>query len=321
MADHSYESFSATDSYTHYQTASSQSYAYLDSTYGAPMNSMDSFPPMNASYDFSIDHASGAKYPHSPATTDAEQFMPRLTASSESGQSTSSSAMGSPQLAAQFVQHEPWNPLISGQSLGMAHDMSSDIFTREPFYTSSMEQESIMATKIPGFIGESSNNLLSSHFNQAASLPIGSTIAGQLYHPGNSCPYFVDRSRQLPAPMPLRSPAVPILLSQHSQNRLDGGFKSPGLPASATQPLHRPMVYPDPRQQRQGRRNSLLSNQIYPPVTSSPEQASALAYASPVSYTSPFRIQSSQSPSPSAGTVSCRFPSSYLSSRCVDPTS
>merc|ERR1711939_683196 len=203
------EPFSTSDSYTHYQTTTSQSYAYLNSTYGAPMNSMDSFPPMSAPYDFTLDHASGVKYPHSPAATDAEQFMPRLTASSESGQSTSSSAMGSPQLAAQFLQHEPWNPLISSQSLGMHHDMSSDIFTREPFYTSSMEQESAMATKIPGFVDPSNLGAFGSPLPFAYNDPTSMTSPRLFEQPPSPAPShgsLRSQTGRVPRPSPHQSP-------------------------------------------------------------------------------------------------------------------
>jgi hypothetical protein len=114
----------------------------------------------------------------------------------------------------------------------------------------------------------------------------------------------VNRSRQLPAPSPLRYQAAPILLSQHAASRIESEFKPPGLPASARPYPLRSINYQDNR----GRRNSLLSNQIYPPVTPSPEQDLPMAYASPVSYTSPFRNQSSYTPSPSAGSISCWLP-------------
>jgi hypothetical protein len=44
-----------------------------------------------------------------------------------------------------------------------------------------------------------------------------------------------------------------------------------------------------------------------------------MAYASPISYTSSsFRTQTSQSPSPSAGSISCRFPFSTTHSHiCI----
>jgi len=171
-----------------------------------------------------------------------------------------------------------------------------------------------MATKIPGFVGESTTNSLPSHFHQAGSASIGYAAAGQPQHFGYSRPRYVNHSRQLPTPLPLRSQAVPVLLSQ-DPNRVESGFKSPGLPASV---LLRSMAHQDSRHPPQGRRNSLLSNQIYPAVTSSPEQASAMAYASPISFSSPFRTHSSQSPSPSAGSISCRFPSSYSSSRLTE---
>jgi len=173
------------------------------------MNSMDSFPPMSAPYDFTLDHASGVKYPHSPAATDAEQFMPRLTASSESGQSTSSSAMGSPQLAAQFLQHEPWNPLISSQSLGMHHDMSSDIFTREPFYTSSMEQESAMATKIPGFVDPSNLGAFGSPLPFAYNDPTSMTSPRLFEQPPSPAPShgsLRSQTGRVPRPSPHQSP-------------------------------------------------------------------------------------------------------------------
>lgn len=241
MAGHLYQPFTTTDSFTHYQT--SQSYAYLDSSYDIPSTSMDSFPSMQAPYDPDLSQTSRSKYPHSPGATDAEHFLPRLTASSESGQSTSSSAMGSPQLAAQYVQQEPWNPLISTPGL-MPHDMSSDIFAREPFYTSSMEQESALPTKIPGFIGESMSNFRPPHFIQAGSFPL--THANQyLGYP--KAHESINSSRQLPTPRPLRYQAAPILLSQHATSQVECGFKSPGLPASARQSPLRSLNYQDTR--------------------------------------------------------------------------
>lgn len=80
-------------------------------------------------------YASPMASPHSTSNSFQEQ-PPVLSASSESGASVSSSAIGSP---SQF--NEPWNPLSAGLGLPQGFEYSGMV---EP-------------VKVPGYVGESTN--------------------------------------------------------------------------------------------------------------------------------------------------------------------
>jgi hypothetical protein len=175
MANHSFDPYSTHETAYSEYPSTTQSYstpgAYVDSSFSAAaLSTIDSYAAMNAfaemprtqdSYGYDLNSSMGMKHPqhiYSPITTEAEQMLPpRLSASSESGasaHSTASSAMGSPHLHAQFQHPEPWNPILPGHGLGLAHEMSSqEIFARDPYFTSSMEQDPVMVTdKMPGYV-------------------------------------------------------------------------------------------------------------------------------------------------------------------------
>jgi hypothetical protein len=330
MAGHSFDPYSQETSYSDFPQTS-QAYpvssSYMDVPFSAALNPLDSysaFSEMPRSQDFPyLDSSSGIKHTYSPAATEAEQMMPpQLTASSESGasvQSTSSSAMGSPHLHPQYQQHpEPWNHLLPGQGLGLN---SQEIFTRDPFFTSGMDQETVMATdKIPGFVGESpaSSSTSQSGFSFAFSSSAPSpTVAAQ----SSPTSFFMDRTRHLPSPPVLKSQMEPTMLRSidafYQSPKNNDGFKSPGMPASARLPSSRmtsPIAtYHDQRQRSLGgadmskpRRNSLLSHQLFPPATTPPPDRVGSLITSPDSSSPHFHTHGAFSSASSYS--SCRFP-------------
>jgi hypothetical protein len=339
MAGHSFDPYSQETSYSDYPQ-SSQAYpvtsSYMDGGYSVALTSVDSYPPFQAEMSRSQDpfnyldsSLSGIKpslNTYSPAATEAEQTMPpRLSASSESGasaQSTSSSAMGSPHLHPQFPQHqEPWNPLEPSQGLGLN---SQEIFTREPFFSSGMDQEAIMiADKIPGFVGESpaSSSTPRSGFSFAlSSSTLSPVVAAQSSPSSNS--FSMNHSRQLPSPPILKSQTEATMLRSgetfYHSPRDNDGFKSPGVPASAMIPSSRlssPIAAFRDRQRSytpsdhsRSRRNSLLSNQLYPPIATTipPSDRSGSLSISPDSSSPHFLTHGGFSSAPSYS--SCRFP-------------
>lgn len=293
--DHTYSEFPATTQ--SYPTSG----AYVDTSFGnATLSTIDTYTAMNSFAEmpnsYTFNHP---QHNYSPLTAEAEHMVPpRLSASSESGasgHSTVSSAIGSPHLQAHFQHPEPWN--TTSQGLGLAQNMSShEIFARDPYFTSSMDPESVMATdKMPGFVGESTASLsrsgVSFPYSPCAIASNSSSSPSDLH---------LDQSRQLPSP--------PILKSQTSSlystgnffppPRLNDAFKSPGMPASAR--------YGD---YSGSRRNSLLSNQIYPPQTTTlMDPMTAMVAASPESIPSPFQSHSARSFSSPLRSSSCRFP-------------
>lgn len=276
--------------------------AYVDTSFGnATLSTIDTYAAMNTFAEmpnsYTFNHP---QHNYSPITADNEHMLPpRLSASSESGasgHSTVSSAIGSPHLHAQFQHPEPWN--TTSQGLDLAQDISSqDIFARDPYFTSSMEQESVMATgKMSGFVGESTASLPQSGVSFSYS---PSAIASN--HLSSPSHLHLDRSRQLPSPSILKSQtASPYSTGNFSPQppRLNDIFKSPGLPASARHGEH-----------SGSRRNSLLSHQIYPPPTISPmNPTTSMVAASTESIPSPLSSHSVRSFSPPLRPSSCRFP-------------
>lgn len=308
MAAQNFDPFATHDSTYSEFPATTQPYAisgaYVDNTFGnAPLSTIDSYAAMNAFVDmprmqdsYGFNHL---QHNYSPITVEAEHLLPpRLSASSESGasaHSTVSSAMGSPHLHAQFQPSEPWNP--TSQGLGLAPDMSAqEIFARDPYFSSSIDRESVVVTdKIPSFVGESIASL-----PRSGDLFLHSPSALASNSPYSPSHLHLDRSRQLPSP--------PILKSQTSSPcstgnfspppRLNDVFKAPGMPASARHGDY-----------HGSRRNSLLSNQIYPPPRTPPMDS--MAAASPESIPSPFPTHSSRSFSSPLRSSSCRFPSPF----------
>jgi hypothetical protein len=333
MAGHSFNSYSQETSFSDYPQTTQAfpvSSSYMDVPFSGPLTSIDSYsaftemPRPQDSFNY-LDSSSGIKpslHPYSPSATEAEQMMPpRLSASSESGasaHSTSSSAMGSPHLHPQYQQHpEPWNPLMPSQGLGLT---SQEIFTRDPFYTSGMEQEAIMATdKMPGFVGESpaSSSTSRSGFSFALS---SSTVSPAVTALSSPTSLHMNHTRHLPSPPILKSQTESTMPSPNDlfyQSPLDNdGFKSPGMPASARLPSSRlssPLTsYRDHRQRAftasdmsKPRRNSLLSHQLYPMTTPPPEQPRSLL-TSPDSSSPHFHTHGALSSASSYS--SCRFP-------------
>lgn len=257
---------------------------------------MNTFSEMPNLYTFNH-----PQHHYSPITAENDHMLPpRLSASSDSGasvHSTVSSAIASPHLHAQFQHPEPWNTTSQGL------DMSThEIFARDPYFTSTLGQESVMATeKMPGFVGESTASLppsgASFHYSPSA---IDSNSSSSPSH------LRLNRSRQLPTPPIPRSQTGSSYSTGHvvPPPRPDDVFKPPGIPASA-----RHGDYSGPR------RNSLLSNQIYPPPTTPPMgPLTAIVAASPESIPSPFQSHSARSFSSPLRSSSCRFPACDCSS-------
>ncbi|TID20601.1 putative zinc finger containing protein [Venturia nashicola] len=149
--DHMYSDFPTTTQ--SYPTSG----AYVDTFENTLLSTIDTYAAMNTFaempnlYTFSHPHQS-----YSPITAENEQMLPpKFSASSESeasAHSTVSSAIGSPHPHSQFQHPEPWN--ATSQGLDLAQDMSThEIFAQDPYFTSSLEQDSILATeKMPGFV-------------------------------------------------------------------------------------------------------------------------------------------------------------------------
>ncbi|KAE9962449.1 hypothetical protein BLS_000305 [Venturia inaequalis] len=145
--DHTYSDFPTTQSYP-------TSEAYVDTSFGdAILSTTDTYAAMNTFSEmpnlYTFNHP---QHHYSPITAENDHMLPpRLSASSDSGasaHSTVSSAIASPHLHAQFQHPEPWNTTSQGL------DMSThEIFARDPYFTSTLGQESVMATeKMPGFV-------------------------------------------------------------------------------------------------------------------------------------------------------------------------
>jgi hypothetical protein len=123
----------------------------MDSTFSAPYDHMASMSeaPRPQDLQFHYDGIAQGVKSHFPqytsptgspnsASHSSHDQPPNLSASSESGASVSSSAMGSPSLNTQF--NEPWNPMANGLGL-----------------TSGFEYAGIVEpVKVPGCVGESS---------------------------------------------------------------------------------------------------------------------------------------------------------------------
>ena len=291
MAGHHFDAYPG-DGYTSFQSAT-QSYpattSFMDASYPAALSSIDSFSalhafseaprsqdPLQFTLDSSVTEASKTSHhhPYSPTASPMDHIHPpQLSASSESGasvHSTSSSAMGSPHMNPSYPADE-WTNMIPGPAIGLPEVVSQETFPQGPFFTSSIEQETMIADdKLQGFVGESTASLhLSSRFTTAIT----------------PSPASFQSSSSPTIPLPsaaggLHLPSVPVLRSQtdaslSARQSGDEVFKTPVMPASAMLPSS-----PSPRSQYHDqrrhsslpgeRRSSLLSNQIFPPLAGTP---------------------------------------------------
>ncbi|KAF2756561.1 hypothetical protein EJ05DRAFT_67776 [Pseudovirgaria hyperparasitica] len=232
---------------------------------------------------------------------------PNLSASSESGASVSSSAMGSPSLNHQY--QEAWGPLDQG--LAIDQGMLKDSFLPESYNPAlDLEYAGLVANdKLSGCVGESEH--------------ISSSTGGLVFP-------FVRR--QLPLAMPsVVSSGSPssqstIMSTPSTLSRVDTSlynvFKSPTTPASAMTPstAQSPFYRRESSQlsksiqspsRHRPRRNSLLSTEVFPdsqlsqPASLSPSSPQSIAsqfsqFIPPIGTSYPTLIQPFPSPLPYA---------------------
>jgi len=285
--------------------ASSQPYlptsTYLDPTFSAPFDagSLQAFsdmPRSQADLRFHFDGiAQGVKpsYQHySPAASPnsgSHSFdvqPPNLSTSSESGASVSSSAMGSP-------YHDAWSSM---NGLGLAPGIVQG--------SSGFDYDDVVATdKFPGCVGESFEISSSTSVSSSVAFPCASSV------PSSSSSVGSHRANRacLETP-PSRSCSFGQSNPRSEESSQSSVFRSPTTPASAkfSSPLSMrrspsgPGVY-------KTRRNSLLSNEIWPNDIPESNTDSSL---SPANRRSPHFNQNSHSFIPPLES-SCRFPSSF----------
>lgn len=348
MAGHQFDPYT-NDGYTNFPS-SAQSYSAasfpMDSSFPAipaALSGIDSFSTIHAyseaprsqdPYQFGLDSSAAevkTSHPYSPAASPMDHMPPpQLSASSESGasvHSTSSSAMGSPHMNPSYPTDE-WT-MVPGQGLGLPPEVVSQDAFNQPFFTSSIEQEAMIASdKLPGFVGESTASLhMSSHFNAPvtpSSASFQSSPSATFKTPGGG--------QQLPLVPVLRSQNEPSSSPSTVAPRRPGDelFKTPMAPASAMLPSSPRRLSP-PRaqyfdQRRRSslpgeRRNSLLSNQVFPPPGTPPLEAPSSPFVhSPQSYSSPV-INQGNNVSLAPIQSSCSFPAPLqLQSSCFRST-
>ena len=335
MAAHQFDPY-AGEAYGNF-ASTTQSYPAgsfaMESSFPAALSTIDSFSAVNAfsdaprsqdHYNFGLNAAAAdvkASRPYSPAASPMDHLPPpQLSASSESGasvHSTSSSAMGSPHMNPSYPADE-WT-MIPGHGLGLPHEVVSQETFTQPFFSSSIEQDAMIANdKLQDFVGESTASLhMSSNFNapntpSSASFQSSPSPVAAFGHPGSA--------QQLPS--------VPVLRSQNDARRSSVSasprrsrneiFKTPMVPASAMLPSSpRRLSPPRTPYYDQGRRsslpgerrNSLLSNQLFPPTGTPPLEAPSGSFIhSPQSYQSPVLVQASNVSLAPTSQSSCSFP-------------
>jgi hypothetical protein len=268
MSSAHFESYS-TDSYPEF-LQTSQPYptttGFTEPSFSAALSTFDSMPVLSAYSD--VSNAQESSYftlnrsesvnAYSPVQSPGEHLAPpRLSSSSESGasvQSTSSSTMASPHIQPQY-HVDTWNPLVSASGLPIE---SNDLAPPHDIYFSPPTVDS--GSKMSGYVGES----ISSSFNSVSNIrfptsnvavrSVSSSPATSTGSPGSpSSPLFAAPRPQ----QPIASHGPPL------RSYDDQIFKSPGLPASARLPPSYSLNRSQPFDNRP-RRNSLLSNQIYP---------------------------------------------------------
>jgi hypothetical protein len=272
MSSAHFDSYSA-DSYPEF-LSTSQSYpttsGFTEPTFSAALSTFDTMPVLSAYSDvsnaqessyFTLTRSDSANA-YSPVQSPGEHLAPpRLSTSSESGasvQSTSSSTMASPHLQPQY-QVDSWNPLVSGSGMPIE---SNDLAPPHDIYFSPPSVDG--GNKMSGYVGESISSSFTSpssiRFPTSPSVAVHSTVSSPATSngsPGSPSSRFAA----FPTVRPQQSSVPPHGAPLRSND--DTLFKSPGLPASVRLPssysVSRGQSY-DPR----ARRNSLLSNQIYP---------------------------------------------------------
>ncbi|KAF2461551.1 hypothetical protein BDY21DRAFT_332501 [Lineolata rhizophorae] len=257
--------------------------AFFDPSPYGPALSLDAHASMNAFHGMQT-HPHGFPSPANSASHSFDVAPPHLSTASESGasvQSTSSSAMGSPSLNAQYQQQESWTNLDNG--LGLAPG----------FNTSGLGYDPIVAPNDKLTVGEST--VISS-----------SPQSGVPVSPFHS--FFPSKSDLNPIPEAQEPPQTPVSQKSPEMKRRPSvkspEFKSPIAPASAFARGSTVSVSPPPKQLREGRRpslgsaekhwprrNSTLSNQVWPQAQKS-QSSSPTFVASPSQSQSPFFSQS-----------------------------
>ena len=278
---------------------------YLDPAFSAPFDavSLQTFsdvPRSQADLRFHFDGiAQGVKpsYQHySPAASPnsgSHSFdiqPPNLSTSSESGASVSSSAMGSPSLNPQY--HDAWSSM---SGLGLAPGIVQG--------SSGFDYDGMVATdKLPGCVGESFEISSSASVSSSIAFPCASSVLSSSSSVGS---HREDRAcLETPPSRPCSfGQSNPSRSETSSQNSV---FRSPTTPASAkfSSPLSMRRSPSGPGIYKR-RRNSLLSNEIWPNDIPDSNTDSSL---SPVNRRSHFSQNSSGFIPPLES--SCRFPSS-----------
>ena len=310
MPSHDFDLYSSTqESYPDFLATTSQPYvpatSYLDGPYTSALTSLDSY---NHAYNttpktqtYQPEPSKGHFNPYTPPVGGSPNLShnqpPNLT-SSESGTSIhSTSTTASPSLHPQY--QTTWD-MSHGLGLGPGI-VPHDSFTQDAFVSSGIEHESISSTdKLPGFVGEFNN--VSSNFKRSSVVAFPSTsstphlsqyISSQLGEhdrdttPGWMTQYPSKRKR-------IDSSASPV---PNASNAL---FKTPTMPASAitpTSPVGASQNWTRSRTSPNSglparRRNSLLSNQVWPPAEDTQKTPVSLT-TSPVPFNrSPSLVQS-----------------------------
>jgi hypothetical protein len=221
---------------------------FTEPSFGAALSTFDSFPAHSAFSDvsntqegsfFALNRSESANA-YSPVQSPGEHLVPpRLSSSSESSasvHSTSSSAMASPHLQPQF-QVEHWNSLSSGDGIPAE---SSEMPSHEIYFSPpSLEGGS----KMSGYVGES--KFVHSGFSPSS-----------VHHSFVSQSPTATGSSRLSEPLSAASTRSSSG-SEGSFRSPEPVFKAPGSPASSRQ-------FRFHSSNRAQRRNSLLSNQVYP---------------------------------------------------------
>jgi hypothetical protein len=258
----------STDSYPDFLSTTSQPCTTTDSYSTSSFDPLTSYPSLSLPAVYSdVSNPSEPPYlslsrsdsvSYSPVHSPGEHLVPRLSASSESGasvQSTSSSTMASPYLHAQNYA----SPLYSAvNTSGMSFESNEMTQPQEIFFTAPD------GSKMSGYVGESKSPI--SAFQSGSRFPIANASVRSVVPLSPSRQSAPSGSPKTPSSAQVRSPppAVwhPVSVAKSHDEPI---FKSPGLPASARfSPSAYASAIPQSFEYNHSRRNSLLSNQIYP---------------------------------------------------------
>jgi hypothetical protein len=259
-----------------YNTTSYDSHSSINA-YAQPSRQQEYQYSFDATAKTNYHHYSPVESPNSGSQT-FDNNPPHLSTSSESGASVSSSTMGSPSLNPPQYAESTWPP-IEANGLGIGQEvLEKTAFIQDSFATTGFDYESVVATdKLPGCVGES-NQISSDKRVSALAFPF------------------------VPRPLPSSAPGERTRDEQKdsvSQSNMTSHnvFKSPTTPASALlpTPFSSPSVYrkdffkqsmPSPVSYKP-RRNSLLSNEVFPEDPASQPTPTSASPSTPQSAVQP----------------------------------